>query len=204
MRRSEFNVKDPEAIRQVLDKCDYGVVSVISGGEPYGSAVNFVWLDGDVYFHGSREGRRPEAIGRGAQASFLAVNPQAFIPSYFSDTRSACPATQFFASVHIFGTVTPVEDAAVKSEALNALMRKMQPEGGYESIAPDNPIYTKILDKMGVFRLETETVSLKVKAGQNLTADRFEAMQARLNERGGETDAATIETMKRFYDHGNS
>lgn len=147
MRRNEFDVKDPEAIRQVLDKCDYGVVSVISGGEPYGSAVNFVYLDGDVYFHGSREGRRPEAIGSGTIASFLAVDPQAFIPSYFSDTRSACPATQFFASVHIAGTVSPVEDAAVKSEVLNALMRKMQPEGGYDPIAPENPIYTKMLEK---------------------------------------------------------
>lgn len=204
MRRNEFDVKDPEAIRQVLDKCDYGVVSVISGGEPYGSAVNFVYLDGDVYFHGSREGRRPEAIGSGTIASFLAVDPQAFIPSYFSDTRSACPATQFFASVHIAGTVSPVEDAAVKSEVLNALMRKMQPEGGYDPIAPENPIYTKMLEKTGVFGLKAETVSLKVKAGQNLTPDRFEAMQTRLNEHGGETDTATIETMKRFYDHGNS
>lgn len=201
MRRSEFEVNDPAEIAQTLEACEYGVLSIISQGEPYGSAVNFVYLDGCIYFHGSREGRRAASIGRGAGASFLAVRPLAFIPSYFSDTRSACPATQFFASVHVAGTVAPQLDAEAKSEALNALMGKMQPEGGYEAITPHNPIYAAMLEKTGVYCLRPDTVSLKIKAGQNLSSSRFAALSQRLVQREGVADGVTLEMMGKLHDH---
>jgi len=198
MRRAEFEVTEPDAIAEVLNACDYGVMSIISGGEPYGVAVNFVYANGTVYFHGSREGRKAEAIGAGARVSFLAVQPYAYIPSYFSDTRSACPATQYFASVHIGGEARPVEAAAAKSEALNALMRKMQPEGGYEPIAPENPIYTKALEMTGVYAITVESATLKVKAGQNLPEAKHAALAGRLQARGGDADVRTLEAMEAF------
>jgi uncharacterized protein len=105
--------------------------------------------------------------------------------------------------VHIAGEVTPIKDSRLKAKALSALMQKMQPEGGFEPIDPGNPIYTKTLEMTGVYRLRGETVSLKVKAGQNLTAARFDALSARLHERGGNTDGATVDIMKRFYPHEN-
>lgn len=198
MRRSECEVDDPEAAATVLRECDYGVLSLNSGGEPYGVAVNFAFCGGVLYFHGSLEGRKAEAIGEAAQGAFLAVKPYAFIPSYFSDTRSACPATQYFASVHISGTVRRVVDPAEKAFGLTALMEKMQPEGGYEPIDPADPVYTNVLEKTGVYKLVPSTVSLKVKAGQNLAQNRHERLIGRLLERGAETDRTTIEAMEAF------
>ena len=198
MRRSEFEVTDPEAIASVLSESDHGVLSLISGGRPYGVALNFVFVDGICYFHGAPQGRKAEAIGSGARASFLVVRPYAFIPSFFSDSRFACPATQYFASVHMEGRVTPLENPERKALALSALMEKMQPEGGYEPIHVDNSLYSTILAKVGVFALTPETLTLKVKAGQNLSDEKKEALMEKLNRRGNDGDAETASLVESF------
>jgi uncharacterized protein len=196
MRRNEFEVHDPKTIQEVLDGCDYGILSILSNNEPYGVAVNFVYNDGAIYFHGSREGRKAEAIGTKTKSSFLVVQPYAYLPSYFSDTRSACPATHYFASVHVSGTVTLIEASAHKAKALNALMQKHQSEGGYEIISPENPIYTKMLEKTGVYHIAIDQMSLKVKAGQNLSQEQRERLIDKLHERNGAGDSATIQAIK--------
>ena len=191
MRRADFEVTDPRMITSVLDECDYGVLSLISGGEPYGVAVNFAYRDGKLYFHGSLEGRKAEAIGAGAPGSFLAVKPYAYIPSYFSDTRSACPSSRYFASVHAEGDVVRLDDPADKARGLSALMEKMQPEGGYEAIDAANPIYTKMMEKTGVFVIVPRSLTLKVKAGQNLSDEQKKALAEKLFERGRTDDKET-------------
>jgi len=184
MRRNEFQVTDPDAIETFLAECDYGVLSIISGGEPYGVAVNFAYVDGIFYFHGALEGRKAEAIGAHAICSFTAVKPYAFIPSYLSDTRSACPATQFYASVVASGMVARLDHSAQKAFGLNALMQKMQSEGGYETIDAANPIYTKMLEKTGVYAITPDFITLKVKAGQNLPKERKTGLIEKLEARG--------------------
>lgn len=195
MRRAEFEVKDPKAIESVLSECDYGVLSLISGGEPYGAALNFAYRDGRVYFHGSLEGRKAEAIGARAGGSFLVVKPYAFIPSYFSDSRAACPATQYFASVHMEGEVVRLDDPGEKALGLGALMEKMQPEGKYEPIDAADPIYTKMLEKTGVYALLPGSVTLKVKAGQNLSNDRKHDLAEKLRQRGGADEQKTAQVV---------
>ncbi len=184
-------------IEEVLSECEYGVLSLVDGGEPYGVAVNFVYFDGALYFHGAREGRKVEAMRENPKVSFLAVRPLAYIPSYFSDTVSACPATQYFASVHLRGTVSEVAEESEKSRILNALMEKMQPEGGYESISAEHPIYTKMIEKTGVFKIVPDSFSCKLKAGQNLTEEKRASVIERLHKRGGTHDNATVESMQK-------
>jgi len=195
MRRAEFEVNDPEAVAAVLDACEYGVLSLISRGEPYGVAVNFAYHEGHLYFHGAAEGRKVEAVGEKAQASFLAVKPYAFIPSYFSDTRFACPATQYFASVHLSGEVIRLEAPEQKAFGLGLLMKKMQPEGGYEPIAADSPVYTKMLEKTAVFMLVAEVATLKVKVGQNLGDEQRAALVEKLKNRDHAHDTETADAI---------
>lgn len=193
MRRSEFHVTNSGAIAKFLSECDYGVLSLLSHGEPYGVAVNFAYADGMIYFHGALEGRKAESIGARAICSFTAVKPYAFIPSYLSDTRSACPATQFFASVVACGEVVRLDESAQKAYALTALMQKMQSEGLYERIDAANPIYTKMLEKTGVYAIKPASISLKVKAGQNLSEERRASLIEKLEARG---ERETVQQMK--------
>ncbi len=196
MRRAEFEVRDEAAMEELLAECEYGTLSLVDEGEPYGVPVNFVWHGGAICFHGAREGRKAETIAKNPKASFSAVKPYSLIPSYFSDTRAACPATQFFASVHIAGRVEKVEDDGEKCAILTAIMQKLQPDGGYETIDAANPIYTKMITKTAVWKLVPSYASMKIKAGQNLSDERKAEIISKLTARGLPKDASTISQMK--------
>jgi len=198
MRRPEFEVTDPVAVQSFLDECDFGVLSLLSDGAPYGVAVNFAYRDGRFYFHGSPEGRKAEAIGARSSCSFTVIKAFAYIPSYFSGTRSACPASQYFASVVASGHAVRLDEPARKARALGALMEKMQPEGGYDPIDAADPRYAKMLEKTGVYAIEPDSLTFKVKAGQHLSPERRDALVERLRERHAPADPETVATIQQM------
>lgn len=200
MRRSEFEIEDKAQILSLLSECEHGTLSLIdTQGLPYGVPVNFVWWEEGIAFHGSKEGKKMHLLAQNPMASFNAVKSYALIPSYFSKTRSACPATQFFGSVTIAGTVECIESLDAKASALNALMQKLQPEHGYETISQDNPIYESMLNKTAVLKLTPKILTCKIKVGQNLNIEQKEAIIAQLAQRAKEGDKETVNLMRSFH-----
>lgn len=198
MRRKEFDVKDENSINEILQTCEYGTLSLISEGKPYVVALNFVFFENSIFFHGAKEGRKIEAINSNPNAAFLVVKPYSFIPSYFSDTMAACPATQFFASVLIEGKLEFIEDGDKKAEILNALMKKFQKEDSFEKIVYDKAMYTKMLDKTTIIELKIETQSCKIKVGQNLNEERKNKVMEKLKNRNLQIDEETIKQIKLY------
>lgn len=74
MRRSDREIKDQEAILQVIKKCDVCRLALNDDGYPYILPLNFGMQieDGKVvfYFHGALEGRKYELIAKDNRASF--------------------------------------------------------------------------------------------------------------------------------------
>lgn len=198
MRRSEFEVNDTHLIQEVLASCEHGTLCLVDEGEPYAVPLNFAWHDGKICFHGSKEGRKMEVIAKNSKASFSAVKPLSLLPSYFSNTRSACPASQLFISVHFVGMVEIVEDVMQKANVLNALMQKLQPEGGYENIEPSNPMYKKAVENIAIGRLHPSSISCKLKAGQNLNEERKALLIEKLNERGEPLDLLSVQWIEQM------
>ena len=192
MRRAEFDVKDTKLVEELMATCDYGTLSLVDGDVPYGVPLNFVWHEKSICFHGSKEGRKMELIVKNPKASLSVVKPLSLIPSYFSNSRSACPATQLFMSVHMMGTIKIVENQNQKCAMLTALMQKLQPENGYDPIDANNPIYTKMIEQTALFYLKPESISLKLKAGQNLTEERKALLIEKLTRRGDALDLLSI------------
>lgn len=195
MRRAEFDVKDKNSINEILQACEYGTLSLISEGKPYVVALNFVFFENSIFFHGAKEGKKIEAIKSNPNASFLVVKPYSFIPSYFSDTMAACPATQFFASVLFEGTISFIEDGNIKAKVLNALMKKFQSEDSFEEISYEKAMYTKMLDKTAIFELKPENISCKIKVGQNLNEEKRNRLMEKLKSRDLGIDEETIKQM---------
>ena len=198
MRRNEFNIENHEAMRELLASCEYGTLSLSSSAQPYGVPLNFVWWEEGIVFHGAKEGKKVNLIAQNPKASFCVVKPYAFIPSYFSQTTSACPATQFFASVIIEGEVTVLSDVGQKADALSALMQKLQPECQYEPIDYENPIYTKMLDATAVFYLKATQSAFKLKMAQNLSLERKKSLIDALEKRGSALDNETIKQIRLY------
>ena len=196
MRRDEFNINDKNSIDEILQACEYGTLSLISEEKPYVVALNFVQYKNAIYFHGAKEGKKIEAIKSNPNAAFLVVKPYSYIPSYFSDTMAACPATQFFASVLLEGKLSFVEYEDKKADILNALMKKFQNEDSFEEIAYEKAMYTKMLDKTAIIELKIETQSCKIKVGQNLNEERKNKFLEKLKNRNSQIDNETIKVME--------
>lgn len=197
MRRREFEVTDPEELNEVLDAIEWGsLVMVTAQGAPLQVPLNFVRLEGHLYFHGAPAGEKVGVAKQNPPASFLVVDPHALLPSTFFDPENACPATQFFTSVLVKGRVRLVEDPAEKARALQALMEKLQPQGGYDPIAADNPRYQAALRGVAVLALSMEAVTGKFKLGQNLSDAAAESVMAQLERRDDPQDRRTVTAMQ--------
>ncbi|QJC51384.1 pyridoxamine 5'-phosphate oxidase family protein [Paenibacillus albicereus] len=200
MRRKEFDQSGDHAeLEAFLQEMSFGFLAAVRpDGTPGITPLNFVYWKGKVYFHGSRAGEKIKSVKAGGQVSFCVAREYALIPSYFKDPELACPATAFFKSVLLRGTTSLVEDLEEKADALQAMMAKLQPEGGHEPIRADDERYRGNLKGVAVIRLTVEEISAKFKFGQNLTEESREDIAAKLERRGCPFDPETASLMRRY------
>jgi len=195
MKNTAFEVTDEALINDVLANAAHGTLALCADNVPYAVPVNFVYQADTLYFHGSHKGRKAEMLARNAEVSFNVVETYSLIKSFYVDDDGlACPATQFFKSVIIAGTVQLVEDLAEKRVALATLMEKLQPEGGYQDFS--DPVYDKHLRGTAVFKLVPRELSCKFKFGQQVTDARFNRIIQHLKDSGSELDLKTVALMQ--------
>ena len=192
MRRSELESHDPALFAEVARDCAVGYLTLVAADDqPRSIALNFAALGADIVFHGALSGEKFTLMRTGPRAGFTMVKEYSGIPSYWSAPDHACPATQFFKSVEIRGRAVVVDNPEFKARALQALMQKMQPEGGYTPIDTALPMYRGALQKVGVFRVVNEGWTGKVKFGQNEPSRLRRAFVEKLRERGTPVDLLT-------------
>lgn len=119
MRRKERILTNEEA-ETILNKAEYGVFSTIGeDGYPYGVPVNYVFYNGNIYFHcASNVGHKLENIKYNPNISFTVVTDSTIIPSGL---------TTGYSSVIIFGKASFAEGEEAKA-ALLKLVEKLAPD----------------------------------------------------------------------------
>jgi len=193
-----FEIKDKEIIRETLDKAEYGTLAICVEDKPYSLPINFVEIDGNIYFHGAKRGRKIDILRKNKFASFSVVEPLSMIDSNFSSKDGlACPATQFFKSIIIDGVIEFVEEYDEKVNMLSTMMKKLQKEGGYRPLSEE--VYKKAIDATLIYKLVPNDIKAKFKFGQNLTKEKFEMIIENLELRGTDIDKITIELMKESF-----
>ena len=84
MRRQDKALPDQGATQLLLDG-EYGVMSTVDAdGQPYGVPLNYVYMDGCVYFHCARTGHKLENIAANPKVSFTVVGRTEVLPAEFS------------------------------------------------------------------------------------------------------------------------
>lgn len=151
MRRKEFSIEEEQEIITFLNQSSFGFLGTVGpDGEPRVTPLNFLYMDGCFYFHGSLAGEKMKQIKQYSSVSFTVAEEFSLIPSFFSDPELACPATSFFKSVMASGQAEPVEDLDLKSKVLQRFMEKLQPQGGYIPIdAADNRYRGRLKAEIG-------------------------------------------------------
>lgn len=200
MRRNELmSTEFEEDFKFITSKVPVGNLGLVdNNGYPRIVPLNFATIDKTIYFHGAKEGEKYELLNQSPKATFSIDMPYAFLPSFFTSEKYACPATHYFKSVHIRGRGIRVDDMDEKASGLQAMMEKYQDEGTYTPISPELSMYkTKIRD-VAVFKIIADEITIKIKFGQNETDSFVENLIKHLKKRNQPMDKETIDEILRL------
>ncbi|MFT3772836.1 MAG: GNAT family N-acetyltransferase [Minicystis sp.] len=194
MRKEIFRMPRAEAEALLARASVVRIATTDEGGAPVLRSVHPVVVRGGVAWHGAPAGEKMETVGRPAVVA--AEEVVASVPSYFLDPERACPATTLYRSVEVHGTIERVDDPDHKAEVLQALMEKLQPEGGHVPIDARHPLYQKAVAGILVLRVGLERLDGKGKLAQNRTPAERVRLLEKLWERGLPGDPAAIELIR--------
>lgn len=152
--------------------------------------------DGLIVFHGADRGGKLDLIGEVVLQGEVAL---ARIPSWMTDPERACPATTWFRSVQVRGTCARLEDPGARARALQALMERLQPEGGYVPITAEDPRYARTVASLAILAVTPREVTVRNKVGQNRGPETIGRVARALWERGDPGDLAMIEILRREH-----
>ena len=188
----KLEIKSKEKIIEFLNSEQTGRISSIDAdGYPQVIPMNFVFLNDVIYMHSHTRGEKLENIKKNEKVGFEVDRSLEFLPSYFSDPKDASLADTLYISVVIKGKGTILDDKGEKTLALNGLMTKYQPEGGYEPIRSE----MDVLDEVAVIKVVPKILRGKYKIGQGLRHGERIELAKKILERNSETAKKTLDIM---------
>ena len=188
----KLEIKSKEKIIEFLSSQQTGRISSIDeSGYPQIIPMNFVFINDVIYTHSHTKGEKLENIKRNQKVGFEVDKSLEFLPSYFSDPTDASLADTLYISVVIKGNASIILDREEKTIALNGLMKKYQPEGGYEPIKPE----MDVLDEVVVIKIVPESLRGKYKIGQHMDRKSRIDLAKQILERNSPTAKETLDIM---------
>ena len=188
----KLEIKSKEKIIEFLSSQQTGRISSIDeNGYPQIIPMNFVFINNVIYVHSHTKGEKLENIKRNQKVGFEVDKSLEFLPSYFSDPTDASLADTLYISVVIKGNACIVLGREEKTIALNGLMKKYQPEGGYEPIKPE----MDVLDEVVVIKIVPESLRGKYKIGQHMDRKSRVDLAKQILERNSPTAKETLDIM---------
>ena len=188
----KLEIKSKEKIIEFLGTESTGrIASIDTNGFPQIIPMNFVFINDVIYMHSHIRGEKLENIKRNDKVGFEVDRSLEFLPSYFFDPTDASLADTLYISVVMKGMCTIIEDKEEKTLALNGLMKKYQPEGGYEPMNPE----MEVLNEVAVIKITPNTMRGKYKIGQTLKHEEKLELAKNIFKRNSKTARNTLEMM---------
>ena len=187
-----LEIKSKEKIIEFLNQQETGRVSSIDkDGFPQIIPMNFVYANDAIYMHSHPKGEKLENISKNSKVGFEVDQSLEFLPSYFTSPTDASQADTLYISVVIKGKASLVSDPKEKTMALNELMKKYQPEGGYEKLTPD----MGVVKEVAIIKVVPVTMRGKYKIGQHWDKKTRLEIAKKILERNSPTAQNTIKMM---------
>ncbi len=194
MRRSEFAMPPDQARAFLAERPTFQLAGSTAEGEPVLRTLHGV-VEGDyLIFHSAPKGEKLELLDRPVVAA--AEELVATVPSTFFDPIKACPATTYYRSVQVHGVLRELEDPIAKARGLQALMEKLQPEGGYRPITAEDPLYRAQVNGLVLAALPLTHLTGKAKLAQNRKPHEVSELLEQLWRRGDPGDVRALELVR--------
>ncbi|MBI5697140.1 MAG: pyridoxamine 5'-phosphate oxidase family protein [Thaumarchaeota archaeon] len=187
-----LEIKSPQKIAEFLNSEHVGrIASIDKDGFPQVIPMNFAFVNGMIYMHSHVRGEKLENIKSNQKVGFEVDRELEFLPSYFTSPTDASQADTFYISVVIKGDGIIVNEREEKTLALNALMEKYQPEGGYEKLAPD----MHVVDEVAIIKVRPKIMKGKYKIGQHMDKTTRTDIARKILKKNSKTAKETLRIM---------
>ena len=169
-RRADRTMKTSREMELLLERMSVGRLAVTTEDGPYIIPVNYLFLEGSIYFHSGLSGRKMEALQIDSRVCFLVdeVGPQVL-------WNQGCGISQIYRSVMCFGKAVFVEDPLEKRRMLERMVQKYVPSGYHLS-----PMIDQNVKKTAVVRVVIESMTGK----ENLLSPLHTVLPYRSSEMG--------------------
>jgi hypothetical protein len=192
MRRNQCEVTDPAEIERILSSTNIGRLGTTGAdGYPYITPVNFVRINGNIYFHCALEGEKVDNLLRDPRVCFEVDIPLAYLDAGFNLERPVSQLHQFYHCVIVRGAARVVPDGPLKTAALNALVAKHERGTDFDPVNEGMPAY-RICH---VIEVRPEHVSAKSELYQKKPEEVRRAVARYLVARGRPGDRETARDM---------
>lgn len=189
MRRKHSEVTDPSKISDILAAATIGRLATVGAdGTPYITPVNYVYLDGRIFFHCAPEGEKLDNIAREPKVCFEVDIPLAYLDAGFYPDRSSCGLHQYYHCVIIRGVAAVVPDGPRKAAALNALVAHHEPGGDFAPVTGDMPACRACK----VVEVIPAVITAKSDLVQNKSEEQRLAIARHLKQRGRPGDRQAV------------
>jgi nitroimidazol reductase NimA-like FMN-containing flavoprotein (pyridoxamine 5'-phosphate oxidase superfamily)/GNAT superfamily N-acetyltransferase len=174
----------------------FHLASTLADGAPVLRTFHGVVVGDWLAFHAAPKGEKAGVIGR--PAVVIAEETIATVPSTFFHPDKACPATTYYRSVQLHGVIEELTEPAERAAALQALMEKLQPEGGHIPITHDHPYYQAPVAGLLIagVRIDSDHLTGKAKLAQNRRPEEITELLTSLWQRGAAGDTRAIELIR--------
>lgn len=149
MRRKDRQMPKEFAL-QVVDKCEYAVLSMLSNGNPYCVPLTIVRVDNSIYFHCAKAGEKYNALLQNPNVCLACVGDTNVVPQHF---------TTEYESAIVKGRATLVESDDEKIMALKVLCQRYTPS----NMSQFDGAINASLDRTAIFKISIDDVTGKRK-----------------------------------------
>ncbi len=194
MRRQKCEVTDSVEIERILGMARIGRLATIgSDGYPYITPVNFVYHNGNIYFHSAPTGEKLDNLQTNPNVCFEVDIPLAYLDYGFNPDGGVCRLHQLFQCVIIRGEAHVVQDDDLKADCLNALVSKHEQRVDHERVTPESTGFAKCV----VVGIKPLSMTAKADLFQYKSADIRKKLVEYLSARGASGDDQTVELLTR-------
>jgi nitroimidazol reductase NimA-like FMN-containing flavoprotein (pyridoxamine 5'-phosphate oxidase superfamily) len=138
MQKNQLTVEEIEAL---LEQAHVGRLGLTSEDGAYVVPLNFVYLDGKVFFHGRRTGHKLDCLARDPRACF-----EVDVVDGYRHGPTPCATTTFFRSVVAFCRAAVTDDQALVERVLKKFSEKYSPQHVEPVIPPDKRALTAVIE----------------------------------------------------------
>jgi nitroimidazol reductase NimA-like FMN-containing flavoprotein (pyridoxamine 5'-phosphate oxidase superfamily) len=135
----------------LLQRMAVGRLAIVTEEGPYVVAVNYLYHEGDIYFHSGLSGRKIAALRDDSRVCFLVdeVGPQVM-------WKDSCGISQIFKSVMCLGKAEFIESVHEKRVILENMLQKYVP-----SRYPSVPMDDGTIETTAIVKIVIESISGK-------------------------------------------